>query len=79
MPRLIWGSTVPRKNQNSSCTRIGVPRNSPTYAVAAPRSSGFSDSRITAITVPRTTPTGIATTVSSSVTSRPCRIDRSKR
>ena len=30
MPRLIWGSTVPRKNQNSSCTRIGVPRNSPT-------------------------------------------------
>ena len=30
MPRLISGSTVPRKNQNSSWTTIGVPRKSQT-------------------------------------------------
>ena len=60
--------------QSRICTSTGVPRKSQMYVHAAPETSGFGDSRITASSTPRAIPITIDAAVSSSVTTRPSRI-----
>src|SRR5882757_8294747 len=59
-------------DQNTIWTSTGVPRKNHTYDHADPDTTGLGDSRMTASTVPSTTPITMASAVSSSVATSPC-------
>ena len=66
-------------NQKMICTSSGVPRKKKMYSQLAPDTIGFGDSRITASSIPSTTPTTIARPVAYRVTTAPERIRPSLR
>ncbi len=69
------GYSAPMLNHSSSCTRIGMDRNSHTYPRLTARSTGLAESRNTASRVPRAKPRTITTAVSHSVSHSPRRTE----
>ena len=79
MLKAMCGRMLARLYQKKIWTNTGVPRKNHMYNQLTLDTTGLGDSRITAITMPSTTPMSMASTVSSRVTTIPCRIRRPKR